>query len=226
MIRDVDGGEVDRDETTFGIRTLQVDAVRGLQINGEPVLLRGACIHHDNGVIGAATIERADERRIELLKAAGFNAIRMAHHPASKALLDACDRLGMFVMDEAFDMWTSPKMRNDYSRVFTEWWEADIDAMVRKDRNHPSVILYSIGNEIPDTGDPAGADIGRGLADRIRALDDTRFVTNGVNPIISVGIQTIIEMASTGADGPSDAPDDASGGDASDPRRAARTTRA
>ena len=196
VVRDGDGVEIDRDETTFGIRSLQVDAARGLRINGEVVNLRGACIHHDNGVIGAATVERADERRIEILKASGFNAIRSAHHPASKALLDACDRLGMLVMDEAFDMWIHPKMRNDYARVFPEWWETDIDAMVRKDRNHPSVILYSIGNEIPDTGDPTGADLGRRLAERVRALDDTRYVTNGVNPIISVGIQTIIAMAS------------------------------
>ena len=161
--------------------------------------LRGACIHHDNGVIGAATIARADERRIELLKAAGFNAIRSAHHPASNALLDACDRIGMVVMDEAFDMWNHPKMRNDYARVFSDWWERDVDAMVRKDRNHPSVVLYSIGNEIPDTGDPAGADLGRRITERVRALDDTRYVTNGINPLVAVGIQNIIEMASASA---------------------------
>ncbi len=195
-VRDPDGVEIDRDVTTFGIRSLQLDAASGLRINGEDVKLRGACIHHDNGVIGAATVERADERRIEILKASGFNAIRSAHHPASKALLDACDRVGMIVMDEAFDMWTQSKMRNDYSRVFQEWWETDIDAMVRKDRNHPSVVFYSIGNEIPDTGNPTGAELGRCLAERIRALDDTRYVTNGINPIISVGIQTIISMAS------------------------------
>jgi beta-galactosidase len=196
VVRDRDGVELDRDETTFGIRSLQLDAARGLRINGEVVNLRGACVHHDNGVIGAATVERADERRVEILKASGFNAIRSAHNPASKALLDACDRLGMLVMDEAFDMWNHPKMRNDYARVSPEWWETDIDAMVRKDRNHPSVILYSIGNEIPDTGDPLGADLGRRLTERVRALDDTRYVTNGVNPLIAVGIQTILEMAS------------------------------
>jgi len=195
VVRDGDGIEIDRDETTFGIRSLQLDAARGLRINGEVVKLRGACIHHDNGVIGAATVARADERRIELLKAAGFNAIRSAHHPASEALLDACDRVGMLVMDEAFDMWHHPKMRNDYSRVFSDWWERDVDAMVRKGRNHPSVILYSIGNEIPDTGDAFGAGIGRRLAERVRTLDDTRYVTNGVNPLIAVGIQTILAMA-------------------------------
>ena len=196
-VRDADGAQIDRDKTTFGIRSLQLDAARGLRINGEVVKLRGACIHHDNGVIGAATVEHADERRIEILKASGFNAIRSADNPASKALLDACDRLGIIVMDEAFDMWTQPKMRNDYSRNFPEWWEADIDAMVRKDRNHPSVVFYSIGNEIPDTGNPTGAQLGRCLAERIRALDNTRYVTNGINPIISVGIQTIISMASS-----------------------------
>ena len=108
-------------------------------------------------------------------------------------------------------MWIHPKMRNDYARVFPEWWETDIDAMVRKDRNHPSVVLYSIGNEIPDTGDPTGADLGRRLADRIRALDDTRYVTNGVNPIISVGIQTIIAMASPAAADASDAGEENAG---------------
>ena len=142
--------------TTFGIRTIAVDAERGLRINGESVELRGACIHHDNGVIGAATIARADERRVEILKEAGFNAVRSAHHPMSRAMLAACDRLGMLVMDEAFDMWTEPKMDDDYSHAFPDWWEADVDAMVRKDRNHPCVIMYSIGNEIPDTGGRPG----------------------------------------------------------------------
>ena len=211
VVRDRDGVEIDRDETTFGIRSLQLDAARGLQINGEVVNLRGACIHHDNGVIGAATVERADERRVEILKASGFNAIRSAHHPASKALLDACDRVGMLVMDEAFDMWNHPKMRNDYARVFTDRWETDIDAMVRKDRNHPSVVLYSIGNEIPDTGDAVGAELGRRITERVRALDDTRYVTNGVNPLIAVGIQNIIEMASASVT--ADAEGDAGGSD-------------
>ncbi len=211
VVRDQDGVVVDRDGTTFGIRSLQLDPVRGLRINGEVVKLRGACIHHDNGVIGAATVERADERRIEILKASGFNAIRSAHNPASKALLEACDRLGMLVMDEAFDMWTQPKMRNDYASVFAESWEADIDAMVRKDRNHPSVVLYSIGNEIPDTGNPTGADLGRALAERIRALDDTRYVTNGINPIISVGIQTIMEMAAPSVGDEADAGEENAG---------------
>ena len=128
-----------------------------MRINGESVDLRGACIHHDNGVLGSATIARADERRVEKLKEAGFNAVRSAHQPMSRAMLAACDRVGMLVMDETFDMWTEPKMEDDYSHAFPDWWEADVDAMVLKDRNHPCVIMYSIGNEIPDTGRPSGA---------------------------------------------------------------------
>jgi beta-galactosidase len=183
----VDGSVVDGDSTSFGIRTLQLDAARGLRINGAPVKLRGACVHHDNGVLGAATIDRADERRVELLKAAGFNALRSAHQPMARAMLDACDRLGMLVMDEAFDVWTSPKSNDDYARSFDGWWRADVEAMVRKDRNHPSVILYSIGNEIPELGRPVGDALARALTEHVRRLDPTRFVTNAVNPLASIG---------------------------------------
>jgi beta-galactosidase len=180
-----EGAVLDEASTTFGVRTLSVDPRHGLRINGETVNLRGACIHHDNGVIGACAIARADERRVELLKAAGFNALRSAHNPMSRSMLDACDRLGMLVMDETFDIWTQAKMNNDYSRHFSEWWEADVTAMVVKDRNHPSVVLYSIGNEIPETGTPAGAAIGRAMTECIRALDDTRPVTNAINPLLA-----------------------------------------
>jgi beta-galactosidase len=190
-----EGDELDRASTEFGIRTLEVDAVRGLRINGEPIELRGACIHHDNGVLGSATISRADERRVEKLKHAGFNALRSAHHPMSRAMLAACDRIGMLVMDETFDMWTEPKVADDYSHAFPDWWPADVDAMVIKDRNHPCVIMYSIGNEIPDTGRPSGAAIGRAIAERIRALDDTRLVTNSINPMLSVGMDVIATLA-------------------------------
>ena len=171
---------------TFGIRSLRLDPEHGLRINGETVKLRGACVHHDNGVLGAATFARAEERRVQILKDAGFNAIRMSHHPMSTAMLDACDRLGVLVMDEAFDMWTSAKSDFDYSLNFPQWWEADIEAMVAKDVNHPSVIVYSIGNEIPETGSPAGAAWGRKLAEKVRALDGTRYVTNAVNGMLAV----------------------------------------
>ncbi len=178
---------VDEESTMFGIRSLVVDAERGLRINGEPVLLRGTCVHHDNGVVGAASIDRADERRVELLRAAGFNALRSAHNPMSKAMLSACDRLGMLVMDETFDMWMQTKSEDDYALRFADWWEADVEAMVRKDVNHPSVIMYSIGNEVPDGSTPVGLHLGRALAEKVRALDDTRFVAQAVTGLLVGG---------------------------------------
>lgn len=180
-----DGEVIDTSTTTFGIRTITVDPVMGLRINGEPVTLRGACVHHDNGVIGSRAIARADERRVEIMKAAGFNALRSAHNPMSRSMIEACDRLGMLVMDESFDMWRFSKGNDDYSRSFDDWWAADLTSMVVKDRNHPSVILYSIGNEIPETGTPVGSALGRAMAEHLRALDPTRLVTNGVNPMLS-----------------------------------------
>jgi beta-galactosidase len=177
---------LDCEENVFGIRTLKLDAERGLRINGKTVKLRGACIHHDNGIIGAATFERAEERRVELLKAAGFNAIRSAHNPLSRAMLNACDRLGLLVMDETFDTWTVGKTSQDYSRHFDEWWERDIEAMVEKDYNHPCVALYSIGNEIPDTGNKSGAYMGRALAEKVRSLDSSRFIINCINGMMSM----------------------------------------
>jgi hypothetical protein len=180
-----DGEPVDSLDSTFGIRTLQWDAVHGLRLNGEVVKLRGGCIHHDNGVLGAATFPRAEERRVELLKAAGYNAIRSAHNPTSTAMLEACDRLGMLVMDEAFDCWTSPKVDFDYARDFPNWWREDLSAMVLRDHNHPSVIMYSIGNEIPEIGNPWGARLGREMVELVKSLDATRPVTNGVNPFFA-----------------------------------------
>ncbi|MEU9017809.1 glycoside hydrolase family 2 TIM barrel-domain containing protein [Actinomadura sp. NPDC048394] len=181
-----DGAEVDAEATAFGIRSLRLDPRSGLRVNGATVDLRGACVHHDNGVLGAATHARAEERRVRTLKDAGFNALRMAHHPMSRAMLDACDRLGMLVIDEAFDVWTSSKSDFDYSLSFPEWWERDVEAMVAKDVNHPSVICYSIGNEIPETGTPSGAALGRRLAEKVRSLDGTRYVTNGINNLLAV----------------------------------------
>ncbi|WP_029432067.1 glycoside hydrolase family 2 TIM barrel-domain containing protein [Blastococcus sp. URHD0036] len=189
-------------EVTVGIRTITVDPHRGLRINGEPVLLRGACVHSDNGVLGAATIDRADERRVELLHAAGFNAIRSAHNPVSRAVLEACDRLGVLVMDELADMWTESKSDLDAALTFPEWWERELEALVRKDRNHPSVVMYSIGNEIPDVGKPHGAIWSRRLAERVRELDGTRLVTNGVNGMLAV-MDQLAEMrqSATAAEG-------------------------
>ena len=178
--------------TAVGIRTVTVDPRKGLRVNGEPVLLRGACVHSDNGPLGAASIERAEERRIQLLKEAGFNAIRAAHNPASPSMLDACDRIGMLVIDEAFDMWTRGKTNYDYAAEFPQWWAADLESMVAKDINHPSVIMYSIGNEIIEVGTPHGAAWARELAEHVRTLDPSRLVTNGVNAFLAV----IDELAS------------------------------
>lgn len=179
-------GLLDDVSAPVGIRTLRLDPVHGLRVNDRPVELRGACVHHDNGVLGAATVARADERRVELLKAAGFNAIRSAHTPMSPAMLDACDRLGVLVVDEAFDVWTEGKTSFDGAADFPEWCERQVEAMVRKDQNHPSVVLYSIGNENVETGTPGGSAWGRRIADTVRRLDPTRFVTNGINPLVTL----------------------------------------
>ena len=185
VLTDEDGGELDRHEVAVGIRTLQLDPAHGLRINGRTVKLRGACVHHDNGVLGAATHPDAEDRRVRLLKAAGFTALRSAHNPMSTAMLDACDRHGMLVMDELADAWTRAKAPHDATITFPERWEADVDALVAKDRTHPSVILYSIGNEILELGTPVGSTWSRRLAERVRSQDPTRFVTNGINGIIA-----------------------------------------
>jgi beta-galactosidase len=170
----------DRLEQPFGIRTIEIDPERGLRVNGRPWKMKGACVHHDNGPLGAAAIDRAEERRVEVLKAAGFDAIRTSHNPPSPAFLDAADRLGMLVIDEAFDQWERPKNPQDYHRFFAEWWARDLAAMVRRDRNHPSVVIWSIGNEINERADPAGLEIAKRLIAGVRADDPTRPITNAI----------------------------------------------
>jgi|CZKE01.1.fsa_nt_gi beta-galactosidase len=177
----MDGKTADEVETPFGIRSLEWSAAKGFLLNGKPTKLAGGCIHHDDGVLGAAAFDRAEERRIELLKAAGFNAIRTAHNPPSPGLLAACDRLGMLVLDEAFDCWERAKKPYDYHLYFKDWWQRDIDAMVLRDRNHPSVAIWSIGNEIPERDQPEGAQTGKMLADYVRKLDPTRPITTAAN---------------------------------------------
>jgi beta-galactosidase len=176
----VNGKSVDRVTSSFGIRKVEVDAAHGLRINGEALKLKGGCLHHDNGVLGSAAIDRAEERRVELMKANGFNAIRCSHNPPSPAFLDACDRHGMLIIDEAFDMWEKEKNPEDYHLHFKDWWQRDLDAMVLRDRNHPSVILWSIGNEIPERADAQGVAIAQKLTERIHQLDSTRPVTAAV----------------------------------------------
>lgn len=188
----VQGEEIvyDEVEENFGIRTVTLDAVNGLCINGKEVKLRGACIHHDNGVIGAVTLKAAEERRCRLLKEAGFNSIRSSHHPISKEMLDACDRYGILVMDELTDMWTYHKNPEDYALHFTEHWEEDVEKMVAKDYNHPSVVLYCSGNEIPEMGTQQGARLNRHICNRFHELDPDRFTTNGINGMMSASFGT------------------------------------
>lgn len=171
------GKVVDRVETNFGVRSLAWSADKGLVLNGKSIKLAGGSVHHDNGPLGAAAFDRAEERRVELLKAAGFNAVRTAHNPPSPPFLDACDRLGLLVLDEAFDVWTKSKAKYDYARFFNDWWQQDIDSMVLRDRNHPSIVFWSIGNEIPEAWTEAGAPIAKQLAARVRSLDTTRPLT-------------------------------------------------
>ena len=179
--------QIDSDETAFGIRTMTLDAKNGLCINGKSVKLQGACIHHDSGILGAATYYDAEYRRVRIMKEAGFNAIRMSHHPAAPALLRACDELGMYVMDETFDMWHRCKSDSDYAMFFEEWWEKDTEAMVRKDYNHPSVILYSVGNEIPEIGTRHGAQTCHAICEKLRELDPTRYTLASVNGVFASG---------------------------------------
>jgi beta-galactosidase len=144
------GSLTDQTETEFGIRSLSFDAATGFLLNGRPLKLKGGCVHHDNGILGSKAFDRAEERRVELLKSSGFNAIRSSHNPPSPAFLSACDHLGMLVIDEAFDMWRDEKNPNDYHLYFDDWWKKDVESMVVRDRNHPSVVLWSICNEIPN----------------------------------------------------------------------------
>lgn len=164
----------------FGIRSISFDAKNGFVLNGKRVMLKGGCVHHDNGPLGAAAIDRAEERKVELLKANGYSAVRTSHNPPSTAFLDACDRLGLLVIDEAFDMWQKPKNPQDYHRFFDDYWQKDLKSMIARDRNHPSVILWSIGNEINERADPPGLAITKKLTDFAHQLDPTRPVTEAL----------------------------------------------
>lgn len=179
----VNGKTVDISKTSFGIRSVSSSSAAGLLINGKAVKLKGGCVHHDNGVLGAAAFDRAEERRVELLKASWFNAIRCSHNPPSPAFLDACDRLGMFVIDESFDMWSDQKNPADYHLYFDKWWKSDLKSMVFRDRNHPSIIMWSIGNEIPNRHTPEVVKLAKLQADYLRSLDPTRPLTSAVNDL-------------------------------------------
>lgn len=177
----------DKLEMPIGIRTLEFTADKGFLLNGKETLLRGACIHHDNGLLGARAYDRAEQRKIELLKKAGYNAIRGSHNPMSESLMNECDRQGMLVIDEAFDMWHKTKNKQDYHIYFDSLSSQDMQALVRRDRNHPSVIMWSIGNEIPERADSLGIVIASRLRSDILDLDGTRPVTMGINSIWNKG---------------------------------------
>lgn len=175
------GNKYDTYEEVFGIRTIDVTADGGFKLNGESILLKGANIHHDNGLLGAKAFSDAEERKVKILKSNGFNAIRTSHNPPSSAFLDACDRLGMVVINEFFDMWEHPKNPDDYHLFFNQWSDRDLCNIVLRDRNHPSIIMWSIGNEIYERADSSGVVIAKRLIELIREFDSTRYVTAGVS---------------------------------------------
>jgi hypothetical protein len=185
-IKIVDGEAIlDEEKISFGIRELRLNSLQGFCVNGRSVKLRGACIHHDNGLIGAATYESAERRRCEKLKEAGFNCLRSSHHPMSKTMLKICDELGIYVIDELTDMWTRTKNPNDYANYFSQFWENDLKSMIQKDYNHPCVIMYSFGNEIQEAGTAQGADLCRKMNAWSKELDSTRYTVNGINGLIA-----------------------------------------
>ena len=170
----------DQQETRFGIRTVTCDAENGFLLNGKRVILRGACVHHDNGLLGAAAEPYAEWRKIRLLLKNGYNAVRSAHNPCSDAMLEACDALGMLVVDEYADMWYIHKTKYDYASCLEKEWKQDLGSLVRRDQNHPSVVMYSIGNEVSETAQKKGIELCRQMTEYLHEKDN-RPVTCGVN---------------------------------------------
>jgi len=171
----------DAAEEVFGVRSLAWGAEDGLTINGKRVILRGACIHHDNGLLGACSFPEAEARRVRILKENGYNALRSSHYPCSKALLEACDRQGMLMMDEYVDVWYIHKTKYDYAGTLADWWRQDLKDMADKDYNHPCVIMYSIGNEVAETAQEKGIAFARQMTQYLHEADGTRPVTCGIN---------------------------------------------
>lgn len=199
---DRQGNMLDEETVQTGFRVVQVDAEHGLRINGRTVKLLGGCIHHDQGILGAETYDDYEYRRVYLLKQAGFNAVRCAHNPASKALLRACDRLGMYVLDESFDMWARMKNPGDYSLFFGNGYKDVLTTMVKVDYNHPSVVMYSTGNEIMDLATDKGYELSAEMTACLHALDGTRCVTNAVNALLSAGNRLLQIAAQVNVDVP------------------------
>lgn len=177
-----DGKAVDFTSTTFGIRSISMDGTHGFLLNGKQVKMRGGNLHADHGPLGGAAYDHAEERRVRLLKEAGFTAIRTSHNPASPHFLDMCDQLGMLVYAEAFDVWSVAKKPDDYHLYFPDWWERDAESFINRDRNHPSIVIWSTGNEVGTKftgGFDAAHAYAKPLADKFRALDPTRPITQG-----------------------------------------------
>lgn len=175
-------GEVsDTDDTLFGIRMISADQENGFRLNGRTLKLKGGCVHHDNGILGAASFYDSEYRKMKLHKSNGFNAIRCAHNPPSRDMLTACDRLGLLVMNEAFDVWRTKNNTNDYHLFFDNFWRMDVELFITRDRNHPCIIMWSTGNEINErNGLSGGYKLAKELADHVRSLDSTRLVTNAI----------------------------------------------
>lgn len=166
---------VDETSVLFGVKTVTADVNHGLRVNGKTVKLKGGCLHHDNGMLGAVSLYDAEYRKLSILKEIGFNAIRTTHNAPSSALMEACDRIGMYVFDEAFDAWGIMKQPGDYNMFFATDWEKDLTAFMKRDRNHPSVVIWSTGNEIPERGGMNnGYTLATRLAKKARALDPSR----------------------------------------------------
>ncbi|MBX3433432.1 MAG: DUF4982 domain-containing protein [Pirellulales bacterium] len=177
----VDGRLVDDLRDNVGIRTVALSSERGFLLNGQPLKLVGGNLHHDHGPLGAASFDMAEERRVRLLKAAGFDAIRTSHNPQAPAFLAACDRLGMLVVAEGFDHWEASKTKHDDGPQFAERGPDEIERMVRRDRRHPSIVMWSIGNEVYERGKQRGVELARELAQRVREIDPSRPATIGLN---------------------------------------------
>lgn len=179
-VTDQESQTTDRYTTPFGMRSLEFSAQKGFLINGVPTLIKGGCLHHDNGLLGAAAYDRAEERRLSLLKANGFNAVRCSHNIPSEHFLHACDSLGLMVIDEAFDHWLVAKNKDDYHNYFTEFSDRDLQIMLRRDRNHPSIIMWSIGNEVPGRIETEGMAAAERLRNTVKKYDTSRPVTAAI----------------------------------------------
>lgn len=198
----IDGSVVDSYETPFGIREFKFDLDKGFILNGKQVKIKGVCLHHDLGPLGAAFNTRAMERELEIMKEMGVNGIRTSHNPPAPELLDLCDKMGMIVMDEAYDIWAQAKNPYDYALNWDKWHKKDLEDQIIRDRNHPSIFMWSIGNEIPEQWNEKGAEIGRELSAIVKALDKTRLVTAAMNPPVAVDATKVSIQFQNTADKP------------------------